>query len=281
MKQCSFFLLSLLLSCTGVSKQEQTQATLENQQATTTTVNKVLYNAFSHNDYWREHPLHDALSYGYNCVEADLWPIDGELYVSHDRPKADPAITFERLYLKPLVERIQQNGGKVYPQSDRPFFLMVDCKEKGEEIYALLKKQIEPYKQYFCSVEKGTYREGAILFFLSGDRPMKSLPNETDRFTFLDGKINELGKGIPATLAPVVSDNYSAFLQWKGEGEMPADQLQKMREIIAAVHKEGKLFRWWGAPDTEQFKHFFLQEGVDLVGADDLKTLYLALQGEQ
>ena len=58
---------------------------------------------------------------------------------------------------------------------------------------------------------------------------------------------------------------------------MPADQLQKMREIIGEVHKEGKLFRWWGAPDTEVFKKFFIREGVDLVGADDLNGLYNVL----
>lgn len=235
------------------------------------------YNAFSHNDYWRENPLEDALSFRFNCVEADLWLIDGELYVSHERPEPNPAITFENLYLKPLIARIQANGGKVYPGSDRPFYLMVDCKAQGEEMYKVLKKQMEPYKEYFCSVENGEYKEGAVLFFLSGDRPAKSLPKETSRFTFLDGQIKDLGKGIPASLAPVVSDNYADFFTWNGEGEMPEDQLNKMREIIGKVHEEGKLFRWWGAPDTEAFKRFFIQEGVDLVGADELGGLYNVL----
>lgn len=40
---------------------------------------KVYYNAFSHNDYEHERPLFDALDLGFNCVEADLWLIDGEL----------------------------------------------------------------------------------------------------------------------------------------------------------------------------------------------------------
>ena len=185
--------------------------------------------------------------------------------------------SLQRLYLKPLVARIQANGGKVYPGSDRPFYLMVDCKAQGEEMYKLLKKQMEPYKEYFCSVDNGEYKEGAVLFFLSGDRPKNSLPKENSRFTFLDGQIKDLGQGIPASLAPVISDNYSDFFTWKGEGEMPADQLQKMREIIRKVHDEGKLFRWWGAPDTEQFKRFFIKEGVDLVGADDLNGLYNVL----
>lgn len=235
------------------------------------------YNAFSHNDYWRENPLQDALAFRFNCVEADLWLIDGELYVSHDRPEPNPAITFRNLYLRPLVERIQANGGKVYPESDRPFYLMVDCKQEGEAMYKVLKEQMEPYKEYFCCVDNGVYKEGPVLFFLSGDRPKQSLPEETSRFTFLDGQICDLDAGVPATLAPVVSDNYADFFTWDGQGEMPADQLQKMRALIARVHEQGKLFRWWGAPDTPVFKRFFLREGVDLVGADNLNGLYNVL----
>lgn len=241
-------------------------------------INKEIhYNAFSHNDYWRPTPLLDALAFRYNCVEADLWLMDGELYVSHDRPEPNPAITFRDLYLKPLAARIEANGGKVYPSADRPFYLMVDCKTNGEDIYKVLKQQMEPYKELFCSVDNGAYKEASVLFFLSGNRPAKTLPAETSRFTFLDGRIKDLGQGVPATLAPVVSDNYSDFFSWDGTGSMPADQLQQMRDIIATAHKEGKLFRWWGAPDTEVFKRFFLSEGVDLVGADDLNGLYNVL----
>lgn len=242
---------------------------------------QIHYNAFSHNDYWRENPLLDALAFRFNCVEADLWLIDGELYVSHDRPVPDPSITFRNLYLRPLAERIEANGGKVYPQSDRPFYLMVDCKENGEAMYKVLKEQLEPYKNLFCAVNNGQYKEGPVLFFLSGDRPKKSLPAEASRFTFLDGQIRDLNRDIPATLAPVISDNYEDFFTWNGEGEMPADQLQKMREIIAQVHREGKLFRWWGAPDTPVFKRFFIREGVDLVGADDLNGLYNVLENPE
>lgn len=265
----TFFKQSLLAACTAALLLSCRQQPAEQP---------ILYNAFSHNDYWRERPLLDALSYRFNCVEADLWLMDGELYVSHDRPQPSPSITFRSLYLEPLMKHVRDNGGQVYPGSDRPFYLMVDCKEKGEEMYRVLKKQMEPYKDLLCRVEDGRYREGAILFFLSGNRPKQSLPAETTRFTFLDGRIEDLGQGIPASVSPVISDNYANFFTWKGEGDMPAAELAKMRDIIRRVHNEGKLFRWWGAPDTEQFKRFFLDEGVDLVGADDLGTLYSVLR---
>ena len=55
---------------------------------------------------------------------------------------------------------------------------------------------------------------------------------------------------------------------------MPADELKRMREIMNQARSEGKLFRWWGAPDTENYKRFILQEGIDLIGADDLNSLF-------
>lgn len=239
---------------------------------------KIHYNAFSHNDYWRERPLLDALEYRFNCVEADLWLIDGELYVSHDRPEPNPEITFKRLYIDPLARLLKENGGKIYPSSDRPFYLMVDCKTNGEEMYPVLKRQMAQMKDHLCSVENGKYRENAILFFISGDRPKKSIMSEKNRFTFLDGRVEDLDKGIPASVMPVVSDNYSLHIKWNGDGEIPTQELEKMRSIIEKAHKEGKLFRWWGAPDSEQFKLFFANEGVDLIGADNLKILFDLLE---
>lgn len=129
MKQIlSLFITSLAL-CTACSSPKGSDTVQVAETITEQTIQKassaIHYNAFSHNDYWRERPLLDALSFRFNCVEADLWLIDGELYVSHDRPEPNPAITFENLYLKPLVARIQANGGKVYPDSDRPFYLIL------------------------------------------------------------------------------------------------------------------------------------------------------------
>ena len=46
---------------------------------------EIHYNAFSHNDYERPRPLFDALSFRFNCVEADLWLIV-PLYFAKERP---------------------------------------------------------------------------------------------------------------------------------------------------------------------------------------------------
>ena len=252
---------------------EATESQLQREKS-----KKVYYNAFSHNDYEHERPLFDALDLGFNCVEADLWLIDGELYVSHDKPEVSPEITFEKLYLLPLAERIAANNGKVHRKGKKPFLLMIDCKSNGEEMLPVLKKKLEPYRYLFCSLESGKYKEGAVLLFLSGDNPRQTILSSEDGYIFLDGRIKDLGKNIDSRLMPVISDSYPNFFKWKGEGEMPEEDLNKMREYISQAHREGKLFRWYSAPDTPQFKRFFMKEGVDLIGADDLQSMYEILQ---
>jgi len=233
---------------------------------------EVLYTAFSHNDYEQENPLLDAIAFRFNCVEADLWAIDGELYVSHDRPIPAAAITFSNLYLKPLIQRLSTNNGRVYMESNRPFYLMIDCKNDGEKVYNLLKKQLADYQDMFCAVENGLYVERPILLFLSGNQPT-SITKEKNRFVFLDGKLSSIGKAVSPLLTPVVSDCFTDYFSWNGRGEMPKDQLEKMRQIIQSVHQEGKQMRWWGAKDTVTVSRLFIREGVDLVGADNLEDL--------
>lgn len=236
---------------------------------------KICYNAFSHNDEMRENPLTDALNYGFNCVEADAHLIDGKLYVTHDYPEDTSKLkTLEELYLQPLFKRVKDNGGTVYPYSVQPFYLMVDIKENGDEFYAVLKPVLESNKEMFCSVENGKYKEGPILLFFSGNRPMQSLPVEISRFAFLDGKFGDLNKGISYTLMPVVSDEFAAYFQWNGNGVMPENELQQLRVRVKQAHAEGKKIRFWGGPDTKDYQLMQLEEGVDMIGTDDLAALH-------
>lgn len=235
---------------------------------------KVHYNAFSHNDYNRPRPLMDAYDRGFNCVEADLWYIDGELYVYHDRPK-NPSRdrAFEKMYVEPIMRLIQENRGRVHERGRKPFVLMIDCKSDGEQMLEKLERVFAPYQELLCRVENGKYKKGALFVFLSGKSPRKTVLERGNGFLFIDGQVPDIGQGYDSRMMPVISHNYSALFKWRGKGEMPADELKRMREIIRSTHREGKLFRWWGAPDTAQFKRLFIEEDVDMIGVDNLDIL--------
>src|SRR3954468_10159458 len=72
-----------------------------------------LPNAHAHNDYLHSRPLFDALDHGFTSVEADVFPVNGELLVAHVHSAAKPERTLDKLYLAPLAERIEHNHGSV------------------------------------------------------------------------------------------------------------------------------------------------------------------------
>ncbi|UZJ51775.1 hypothetical protein CBS101457_001095 [Exobasidium rhododendri] len=64
----------------------------------------------SHNDYWRDAPVYDALSSGVRSIESDVWlnPDDNRLYVGHDPFALSSERTFQTLTLTPLQKAIDQ-----------------------------------------------------------------------------------------------------------------------------------------------------------------------------
>src|SRR5699024_6126490 len=71
-------------------------------------------NAHSHNDYEQVLPFYNAYARHFGSIEADVWAIDGTLYVAHDRGRIDSVRTFKNLYLEPLIHRIRANDGQPY-----------------------------------------------------------------------------------------------------------------------------------------------------------------------
>lgn len=270
-------LLTLLVAGALIAGCANKSATADAAEtAADSTITVPFYNAFSHNDYAHERPLQEALELGFNCVEADCYLVDGRMVVAHDLPDDTAEYRYlESLYLQPLFDRIRANGGKVYADADRPFKLMIDIKRRGDEFYAALLPLLEANAEMFCCVDSaGNIHEGPILLFFSGARPMETLPTQTTtRYAFLDGKFEDLGKNIPASLMPVVSNDYREYLSWDGEGIMPEEQVAIVRNLVERAHAEGKQIRFWGAPDTEAWTRLQLAEGVDIVGVDDLPAL--------
>ena len=71
-----------------------------------------------------------------------------ELLVAHDLEEVDPSRTLEELYLRPLRERVDANGGSVHPGAP-PFLLLIDVKSGAEPTYARLHPLLRRYADLF------------------------------------------------------------------------------------------------------------------------------------
>jgi hypothetical protein len=232
-----------------------------------------LVQAHAHNDYAHARPLLDALDHGFCNVEADVFLVDGQLLVGHGVEELKPDRTLERLYLQPLLDRVNANRGSVYPQGPE-FTLMIDFKSAAEPTYEALSKTLAGYQKMLTSVHDGQVERRAVTIVISGNRPIDKIRNERMiRWTAIDGRPSDLDSDLPAHLLPWISDSWSKHFKWNGVGEMPADEHQKLRSLVERAHQRGRRIRFWGAPDREEAWKTLADAKVDLINTDDLAGL--------
>lgn len=66
----------------------------------------------SHNDYAQRVPFYQAYAQQVSSIEADVFLHDGQLLVGHDVEDLRADMTFEALYVEPIVTLFARNGGR-------------------------------------------------------------------------------------------------------------------------------------------------------------------------
>ncbi|TVQ74099.1 MAG: hypothetical protein EA363_02240 [Balneolaceae bacterium] len=228
---------------------------------------------WSHNDYEQDLPLFKALSLGVQMIEADIHLIDNKLYVAHDHP-SDLLNTpvLEEMYLTPLSNWIDDQGGVVHPDSDLDFFLVIDVKTDAEATYEAILDEIEPYRKLFFRLEDREWVDGPVKLLISGNRPQIN-PETNNRIAFIDGRIRDSGYGLDTRLYPIISDHWFTWFSWDGDGQMPEEERQRLHTLVAQVQQEGKLIRFWATPDKKTVWDELMKANIDIINVDDLKGM--------
>jgi hypothetical protein len=236
-----------------------------------------LLHAHAHNDYLHDPPLLGALEHGFTSVEADVYLVADKLCVAHDPDKISPERTLQSLYLDPLRQRVKANEGRVYRGGSR-FLLFVDLKSAAEPTYLRLHETLTEYRDTLTTFGPQGRKDGAVLVVVSGNRPLELMRSQSVRYAAYDGRVTDLDSDIPADLILLISDQWTRYFTWRGDGSMPPQQRQKLSDIVQKAHAKGRLVRFWATPDLrsaarEAVWQELLSAGVDLLNSDDLKGL--------
>ena len=228
--------------------------------------------AHAHNDYRQHRPLLDALDHGFCSVEADIFLVNGQLLVGHSRRELREGLTLQKLYLDPLRERVKQNGGRVYPKGPT-IMLLIDIKADGKNVYTVMQGVLASYKDVLSGVEDGQYRQRAVQVVISGDRPKREIAADESRFAGIDGRLTDLKSKEPAHLMPLISDRWTSHFRWRGVGEFPATERDRLRSIVKRAHAAGRRVRFWATPERPMLWRELLAAGVDHINTDKLDIL--------
>ncbi len=228
--------------------------------------------AHAHNDYLHARPLLDALDHGFNSVEADVFLIDGQLLVAHSFLELQAERSLAALYLEPLRKRVQENNGHVF-RDGKPFHLLIDIKSEAESTYQALDKLLAEHGDIVSSIHNGQRNLKAVNVVISGNRPLATITNQSTRYAGYDGRFGDLDSDVSAELMPLISDNWTVLFKYRGQGEMPAAERQKLVDAVTTAHAHQRLIRFWATPDNLQLWKVLRDSGVDLINTDDLAGL--------
>jgi glycerophosphoryl diester phosphodiesterase len=236
--------------------------------------------AHAHNDYHHPRPLLDALAHGFCSLEADIFLVDGQLLVGHDRSELTPQRTFESLYLAPLAARVRANRGRVH--ADGPTVtLLIDIKTNGADTWSVLHESLARHAEMFTRVEGDRIVTGAVTAVISGNRPFKEIKKTSPRYAGIDGRLSDLDSDAPAHLIPLISDHWFRHFKWNGKGPMPKEERKKLLEIVKLVHESGRRLRFWATPDIDPMWRELHTAGVDMINTDDLDGLSRFLRSQR
>jgi len=217
--------------------------------------------AHAHNDYMHPVPFYTAWNAGFGSIEADVFPINGVLLVSHNKQAIQPQRTLESLYLGPLLRELKKNGS-------RKANLLIDIKENYKESLRLLVKELEPLRKYLF-----TYKDKAkpITILISGERPPPGEYKNYPNYIFFDDDLKLSHSPEEWKRVGLVSLSFERYSHWNGEGIIPGKDKDTLTHVIDSVHNAGKKIRFWGGPDNENSWKLQMKLGADLIGTDQIQ----------
>lgn len=224
-----------------------------------------------HNDYLQPVPCTRALELGLGSIEADIYLVDGELRVGHERWQLRPGRTLQSLYLEPLRAAVAQ--GTSLRADGEPLVLLVDIKADGPAVYEHLQDVLLDYRSMLTRFVDGRVEPGAVTILLSGSRPKAQVAAQRDRWCALDGRFDDLD-ATPAPgvdLVPWVSASWRSVSDWSGSDELLTAELQRVMLLCTKAHQQGRKIRFWGAPDRREAWRAFYGLGIDCICSDQPK----------
>lgn len=232
--------------------------------------------AYAHNDYQNERPLLEAVDRGLRGVEVDLFLIDGQLHVGHDRGEARRrGATLESMYLLPLRKIIERCGT---PTNDgRSFLLAIELKESSRNAHDSLVAVLQRHPTLFKSAAG---KNPPIEVVLVGWHPPDQRPivlSEGDHAVFagrqLAVHLRLLSSQADALRdltdrVRVISVDYGKTIgrSW-ASAHRRAEWLAALRRVKGT--EPGRLLRIHNVPHDAMLYAVLLDAGVDLIGVRD------------
>ncbi len=223
----------------------------------------------SHNDYEQAIPFYLAYEHKFASIEADIFLVNGELFVAHDKEKIDSARTFKALYLDPIVELMQKQNNHIYLDNNTSLQLLIDLKTDHESTLPVLESQLLKHKECFDI----NNNSNAVKIIISGSIPPAELFEIYDPIIFFDGRPQRSYTEKQQKRLGMISDSYANHAKWPGFGAISDIDKQNIETFVSKAHEMNIPARFWGCPDNQAAWDAFIELKFDFINTDKIQEL--------
>jgi Glycerophosphoryl diester phosphodiesterase family len=222
-------------------------------------------NAHSHNDYEQKIPYRMAYDEEFGSIEADIFLLDSGLTVAHDEGELKYKRSFSKLYLENIDSCLHKNGGYPYRDSSRYLQLLIDIKTDSIQT---LKKLIFLLQQFPAIIHNRH-----IYIVITGNRPDPDSFSNYPDFIWFDGVLSRSYTRKQLAKIKMLSDDFKYYSHWRGEGLIPAKDIEILSALISKAHLDGIPVRFWDAPDFSNAWKQLMELQVDYINTDHISAL--------
>ena len=219
-------------------------------------------NIHAHNDYDHNIPFIKAYGLQLGSIEADVFLINDTLFVAHQKNEIKRTVLLESAYLQKLEQAVKRNKRYAYPDRSRILQLLIDIKTDSLKTLDAVIRSIKKFPLLL--------NNRSIRFVITGNQTPAEQFNNYPSYILFDGKINDASHMQQINRIGIFSANFATYSKWKGEGDIPANELLLLKKDIAKVHSLNKQIRFWGVPDNRHTWKIMMQLGVDYINTDHI-----------
>jgi hypothetical protein len=194
------------------------------------------------------------------------------LVIAHWFPFFKGKRTLEDLYFAPLNNYLQLHSTDSIP-FQFPITLFIDIKSSPKNTYLALRSLLNKYSNILTSYENGVIKQGKVNIVITGRKPVELIKKEHKRFVMMDDMLNGADTSVNNSLYASASCKYSHILSWNGNGRISNKEKNKLQDLVAIAHSQGKKARLWASPENNKVRTELIACGVDYIVTDKLIEL--------
>jgi len=194
--------------------------------------------------------LWESVGSGIFNFEADVIYIYGKLYVTGLMPDSanHKLPTLTDAYLYPLFNQYKKNNGEIIPGYNGDIYLILNISSQPIQVYKQLAAEMRPFTDMLTFELAGVKHPGKLRILIKDNSQLEKINSIKPSFLGLVGSLADIDKKADSNLMPLIEVDFSEITSWKGTGNIPFEDFQKFKDVVAKVHAQNKKISFRNCP---------------------------------